>query len=93
MQNDDLRQRLVELNPNVTDDVALQAVRTFFNTIASHLSRGGQAQMRGFGVFFVVRYGARDVRVPKTGDLLRKESVTVLRFRPSKTLGRSLNRK
>ena len=56
------------------------------NEIIETLERERRIELRGFGVFEVVRRSPRIARNPKTGESVSVPARTVVKFRPGKTM-------
>lgn len=61
-------------------------VDTFFAEIIGHLAKGGQVEVRGFGVFSVRVRNRQTARNPRTGEKLDKAERPGPFFRASKLL-------
>jgi nucleoid DNA-binding protein len=62
-------------------------------SITNALTRGERIELRGFGVFKIGLREAKTVRNPKTGERIKIPSRKTAKFKPGKTLFKSLNQK
>lgn len=75
----------------ISPDQARQAVDAAFSALAEHLVAGGRAEFRAFGVFEVVRRGARVGRNLKNpGEPVLIPARSIARFTPSVLIRREL---
>lgn len=65
----------------------------FVNAVSEALKGGTNVEIRGLGTFEVVPVKARNVRNPKTGEIIKVSSHCKVRFKPSKDLKDSLKTK
>jgi integration host factor subunit beta len=91
MLKSELIQRIIELNPTLSESVCRTMVETFFDAITNRLVNGGDVELRGFGRFFLSQYAERTVRNPRTGETFVKEEFAAVRFRSSKSICTRLN--
>lgn len=68
MNKSELITRLAELHPQLLAKDAELAVKVILDTISTALSRGGRAEIRGFGSFALNYRPPRKGRNPKTGN-------------------------
>jgi nucleoid DNA-binding protein len=66
-------------------------VKSFFNALTDHLSKGGDIELRRFGRFFISRTGPRRIRNPRNGEVFSDGVVSAVRFRTGKPLNAALN--
>lgn len=86
---DDLAKQLAD-RAEITQTAAREEVAWFFDTIASHLQRGDEVRIHGFGTFKTAQRAARMGRNPRTGEQVRVAARRVVRFSASSTLSASL---
>lgn len=63
-------------------------VAEFRDAIGRALKRGDVVSIRGFGTFKVVKREARRGRNPRTGEVIEIPAHEVVKFTPSKSLGK-----
>lgn len=86
MNRSDLSTRLAELHPQLpAKDVEL-AVKVILDAISATLSRGGRAEIRGFGSFGLNYRPPRQGRNPKNGDKVKVPAKYVPHFKVGKEL-------
>lgn len=67
------------------------AVATVFGSIENALKAGDKASFVGFGTFSTSIRQARDGRNPQTGATIKIPKKTMVKFKPGKALGDSVN--
>ena len=65
---------------------AKDAVAFFFETIAANLEEGHEVNIAGFGKFTVKDRPERQVRNPKTGEMMTAAAKKTFKFTPAKAL-------
>ncbi|MBP6925663.1 MAG: HU family DNA-binding protein [Candidatus Pacebacteria bacterium] len=65
---------------------AERIVQMMFDAIAGELSKGGVADIAGFGKFEAKKRAAREARNPRTGATVKVAATMVPKFKASKTL-------
>ena len=86
MTRSDLIARLAELHPQLLAKDAELAVKVILDALSSTLSRGGRAEIRGFGSFGLNHRPSRLGRNPKTGDKVKVPAKYVPHFKAGKDL-------
>jgi integration host factor subunit beta len=86
MTRSDLIARLAELHPQLLAKDAELAVKVILDTLSTTLSRGGRAEIRGFGSFGLNYRPPRQGRNPKTGDKVKVPAKYVPHFKAGKEL-------
>ena len=86
MTRSDLIARLAELHPQLLAKDAELAVKVILDTLSATLSRGGRAEIRGFGSFGLNYRPPRQGRNPKTGDKGKVPAKYVPHFKAGKEL-------
>lgn len=71
---------------------AAKAFDTIFETIASALKHDGKFTIQGFGTFEVKHLKERMGRNPRTGEAMKVEASTSVKFKPSETLKTSVGK-
>lgn len=79
------------------EDYQLKQVKAitdlFINAVSEALKGGINVEIRGLGIFDVVPVKARNVRNPKTGEMIKVSSHCKVHFKPSKDLKDTLKAK
>ncbi len=75
----------------ITKGQASEAVNAVFGGIENTLKAGDKASLIGFGTFSVNHRPARDGRNPSTGKTIKIAAKNVVKFKPGKALGESVN--
>ena len=65
-----------------------EVVAEFRSAVNSALKRGDAISIRGFGTFKVVKREAKRGRNPRTGEVIEIPAHEVVKFTPSKSLGK-----
>lgn len=91
MTRSDLIARLAELHPRLLAKDAELAVKVILDSISDSLSRGGRAEIRGFGSFVLNYRPPRQGRNPKTGDKVNIPAKYSPHFRTGKELRERVN--
>ena len=88
------RSNLVEMLAAHVDDMTMRdaesAVNTILGAINDALLQGRRIEIRGFGVFSVVRRAARLGRNPRNGESVLVPEKRALHFKPGKGLREGL---
>lgn len=93
MIRSELIERLTELKPQLKlIDVEL-GVKVIFEALSNILSKGGRAEIRGFGSFKMNYRPPRNGRNPKNGDMIVVPAKYVPYFRVGKKLRERVNQK
>ncbi|HXH14750.1 MAG TPA: HU family DNA-binding protein [Sphingomonas sp.] len=92
MLKSELIQRMIALNPDLSETVCRTMVEAFFSSLTNQLVDGGAIELRGFGRLFLTQHAERTVRDPRTGKVILKNEFIAIRFRASKVLCARLNR-
>ena len=85
MTKKDLVDHLAE-TCDMTKADAERAMACVFDTIASHMTKGDEVAIAGFGVFTTSQRAARDARNPRTGDVVKVPAMRVPKFKAGKAL-------
>jgi len=72
---------------------AIRAVDSIFDTIEQALTAGDEVRLVGFGMFSVAKRAASTGRNPKTGEPMQIPASTRPKFKPSKGLKDSVNKR
>ena len=72
----------------VTKRTAGEIVAGFRDAISRALKKGDAISIRGFGTFKVVKREAKRGRNPRTGEVIEIPAHEVVKFTPSKSLGK-----
>ena len=91
MIRSELVQRLAAENPGLRPTEIEAVADTFFDTIVSHLAKGGRVELRGFGAFSTRARQARAGRNPRTGDTVAVPAKHVPYFKAGKEMRERLN--
>jgi nucleoid DNA-binding protein len=91
MTKRDLAERVYRVHGGMSRREATEVVDAILRSMKSRLGSGQRLQVRGFGVFQVIRRKARRGRNPRTGESINLPSRPVLQFRPSGRLLSALN--
>lgn len=86
MTRSDLIQRLSELHPQLLAKDAEHAVKIILDALADTLSKGGRAEIRGFGSFGLNHRPPRIGRNPKSGEQVKVPAKYVPHFKAGKEL-------
>jgi integration host factor subunit beta len=68
-----------------------RSVRTIINALSDALSKGERIEIRGFGSFYIKKYGQREAMNPQTGEKVKLNNRRIPHFRISKVLHERLN--
>lgn len=71
---------------DMTKADAERAISCIFDAVTSHLTKGDDVAVAGFGVFTTSQRAARDARNPRTGDVVKVPAMRVPRFKAGKAL-------
>ncbi len=93
MIKSELPQAITAEMPELKHDVAVMAVKTFFDEIIQALAQGQRVEIRGFGSFEARARNARQGRNPRTGASVQVRSKYVPHFKAGKELRERLNAK
>lgn len=91
MIRSELVQLLASENPTLSTREIEMIVSVFFDEITEILSKGGRAELRGFGVFSTRTRVERTGRNPRNGSLVDVPSKRVPYFKPGKEMRGKLN--
>lgn len=72
----------------VAKRTAGEIVAEFRDAISRALKKGDAVSIRGFGTFKVVKREAKRGRNPRTGEVIEIPAHEVVKFTPSKSLGK-----
>ncbi len=86
MTKSELIARLAEQHPQLQTKDAELAVKVILDTISTALSRGGRAEIRGFGSFVLNFKPPRQGRNPRTGGKVDVPAKFVPHFKAGKEL-------
>jgi integration host factor subunit beta len=86
MTRSDLIARLSELFPQLLTKDAELSVKVVLDALSGTLSKGGRAEIRGFGSFALNYRPPRNGRNPKTGDQVKVPEKYVPHFKAGKEL-------
>lgn len=86
MIRSDLIARLAELHPQLLAKDTDSVVRVILDALSNTLSKGGRAEIRGFGSFGLNYRPPRQGRNPKTGDKVKVPAKYVPHFKAGKEL-------
>ncbi len=86
MTRADLIARLADLQPQLHRKDAELTVKVILEALSGTLSKGGRAEIRGFGSFGLNYRPPRIGRNPKTGDQVRVAAKYVPHFKAGKEL-------
>ena len=65
---------------------AARAIEVMIDTLAEWLNSGERVAIPGLGSFYTSQRPPREVRNPRTGDVIRVGASRTVRFRPGKEL-------
>ena len=71
---------------DMTKADAERAISCIVDAISSHLVKGDEVAIAGFGVFATSQRAARDARNPRTGDVVKVPAMRVPKFKAGKAL-------
>jgi integration host factor subunit beta len=91
MIRSDLIARLAELHPQLHVKDTELVVRVILDTLSNTLSKGGRAEIRGFGSFGLNYRPPRRGRNPKNGDQVKVPAKYVPHFKAGKELRERVN--
>ena len=86
MNRSELSTRLAELHPQLPAKNIELAVKVILDAISATLSRGGRAEIRGFGSFGLNYRPPRQGRNPKNGDKVKVPAKYAPHFKVGKEL-------
>ena len=92
MIKSELVERISAANPHLYKRDVEKIIGIILNEITGVLSRGGRAEVRGFGAFSVRTRSARIGRNPRTGAPVQIKKQIVPVFRPGKEMRQRLNK-
>ncbi len=87
------RKHLIGLIQNITGcsaQGAKETLNSLLGTIGASLKKNQKVQLSGFGSFLVSKRRAHKGRNPRTGEAIRVKASKTVRFRPGRSLKRSL---
>lgn len=83
--------RAIALDADITQAVAERALNGFINATRTEVKAGGDVKLVGFGKFSHTQRKARQVRNPKTGDMMTVPSKVTITFKAGKDIKEFLN--
>lgn len=86
MNRSELIERLADLHPQLQIKDAELGVKVILGALSNTLSKGGRAEIRGFGSFGLNYRPPRQGRNPKTGDKVKVQAKYVPHFKAGKEL-------
>jgi integration host factor subunit beta len=92
MTRSELIERIADLHPQLQLKDAELAVRVILDALSDALSKGGRAEIRGFGSFGLNYRPPRQGRNPKTGAKVKVPAKYVPHFKPGKELKERVDR-
>ena len=92
MTRSELNERIADLHPQLQLKDAELAVRVILDALSNALSKGGRAEIRGFGSFGLNYRPPRQGRNPKTGAKVKVPAKYVPHFKPGKELKERVDR-
>lgn len=92
MTRSKLIERIADLHPQLQLKDAELAVRVILDALSDALSKGGRAEIRGFGSFGLNYRPPRQGRNPKTGAKVKVPAKYVPHFKPGKELKERVDR-
>ena len=92
MTRSELIERIADLHPQLQLKDAELAVRVILDALSNALSKGGRAEIRGFGSFGLNYRPPRQGRNPKTGAKGKVPAKYVPHFKPGKELKERVDR-
>ena len=92
MTRSELIERIADLHPQLQLKDAELAVRVILDALSNALSKGGRAEIRGFGSFGLNYRPPRQGRDPKTGAKGKGPAKDVPHFKPGKELKERVDR-
>lgn len=92
MTRSELIERIAGLHPQLQLKDAELAVRVILDALSNALSKGGRAEIRGFGSFGLNYRPPRQGRNPKTGAKVKVPAKYVPHFKPGKELKERVDR-
>lgn len=92
MTRSELIERIADLHPQLKLKDAELAVRVILDALSDALSKGGRAEIRGFGSFGLNYRPPRQGRNPKTGAKVKVPAKYVPHFKPGKELKERVDR-
>lgn len=92
MTRSELVERIADLHPQLQLKDAELAVRVILDALSNALSKGGRAEIRGFGSFGLNYRPLRQGRNPKTGAKVKVPAKYVPHFKPGKELKERVDR-
>ena len=93
MTRSELIERIADLHPQLQLKDAELAVRVILDALSDALSKGGRAEIRGFGSFGLNYWPPRQGRNPKTGAKVKVPAKYVPHFKPGKELKERVDHK
>lgn len=92
MTRSELIEHIADLHPQLQLKDAELAVRVILDALSDALSKGGRAEIRGFGSFGLNYRPPRQGRNPKTGAKVKVPAKYVPHFKPGKELKERVDR-
>ena len=92
MTRSELIERIAGLHPQLQLKDAELAVRVILDALSNALSKGGRAEIRGFGSFGLNYRPPQQGRNPKTGAKVKVPAKYVPHFKPGKELKERVDR-
>lgn len=90
MNKGDLISKIAE-NAKLTKAQASDALNAVLDSIEGALKSGDKVTLIGFGTFSVSKREARTGRNPQSGESIQIDAKNVVKFKPGKELGDSVN--
>jgi integration host factor subunit beta len=91
MTKHELSEEVAHHDPGFTPQQVATIVNALFASLTEALVKGERIELRGFGVFSVKPYAAREGRNPRTGATVAVAAKKVPRFKVSKELRRRVD--
>jgi len=92
MVRSELLQKLCNLHPNILRRDMKKILEIIFREITAALSEGKNIEIRGFGMYKIVKRKARIGRNPKNLELVQIPEKKAIRWKTSKTFFNRLNK-
>jgi DNA-binding protein HU-beta len=73
-------------NCDMTKADAERAIDSVVDMVSSHLVKGDDVAIAGFGAFTTSQRAAREARNPRTGESVQVPAMRVPKFKPAKAL-------
>ena len=92
MVRSELLQKLCNLHPNILRMDMEKILKMIFSEMTLALCEGKNIEIRGFGIYKIVKRKARIGRNPKNSKLIQIPEKKVIRWKMSKTFFNRLNK-